>query len=145
MSVKSSSSASESQSIRILGSNVDLVEIPDVISTMRYWIESEHDSYHYIVNTGMHGLMEGHRNSGFKTILNSANLFAPDGILVVIIARIRGAHIRKQGTGPDLMERFLESTQNKGYRHFCYGDTEETLMLLTEKIQSQFPIKKAQK
>jgi len=106
---------------------------------MRYWIESEHDSYHYIVNTGMHGLMEGHRNSGFKTILNSANLFAPDGILVVIIARIRGAHIRKQGTGPDLMERFLKSTQNKGYRHFFYGDTEETLMLLTEKIQSQFP------
>ena len=128
-----------SPSIRILGTKVDLVEIPDVIATMDYWIESEHDRYHYVVNTGMHGLMEGHRNPEFKAILNSAHLFAPDGILVVLIARIRGAIIKKRGTGPDLMERFLESTHDKGYRHFFYGDTDETLGQLTEKVRSQFP------
>lgn len=133
------SAVSNTQSISILGCKVDLVEIPDVISTMGRWIESEHDSYHYVVNTGMHGLMEGHRDAGFKTILNSAHLFAPDGILVVLIARIKGGHIKKRGTGPDLMERFLESTQNKGYRHFFYGDTDETLELLKDKVESQFP------
>ena len=138
-STPSAAGLSDSQSIRILGSKVDLVEIPDVISTMGYWIESEHDSYHYVVNTGMHGLMEGHRDPGFKAILNSAQLFAPDGILVILVARIRGAHIKKKGTGPDLMERFLEATNDKGYRHFFYGDTDETLVLLGEKVGTRFP------
>ena len=138
-STPSATDASDNRTIRILGSKVDLVEIPDVISTMSYWIESEPDRYHFVVNTGMHGLMEGHRNPEFKSIMNSADLFAPDGILVVLIARARGAHIKKKGTGPDLMERFLESTHEKGYRHFFYGDTDETLGLLTEKVKSQFP------
>ena len=135
----SAAGVSDSQTIRILGSKVDMVEIPDVISTMDHWIESEHDRYHYVVNTGMHGLMEGHRDPEFKTVLNSASMFAPDGILVVLIARARGARIKKKGTGPDLMERFLESTKDKGYRHFFYGDTDETLGLLTEKVKSKFP------
>ena len=138
-STPSASGLSENQSICILGSKVDLVEIPDVISTMDYWIESEHDSYHYVVNTGMHGLMEGHRDPKFKAILNSAQLFAPDGILVVLVARIKGAHIKKKNTGPDLMEQFLESTNSKGYRHFFYGDTDETLELLGERVKSRFP------
>ena len=138
-STPSAAGFSGSQSIRILGSKVDLVEITDVISTMGYWIESEHDSYHYVVNTGMHGLMEGHRDPGFKAILNSAQLFAPDGILLVLVARVRGARIKKKGTGPDLMERFLESTHDKGYRHFFYGDTDETLELLGEKVKTRFP------
>lgn len=135
----STTGASDLQSIRILGSDVDLVEIPDVIAAMNYWIGSEHDRFHYVVNTGMHGLMEGHRDPEFKAILNSADLFAPDGILVVLIARAKGAHIKKKGTGPDLMERFLESTHQKGYRHFFYGDTVETLGLLSEKMSSRYP------
>lgn len=134
-----SSGESGVRSISILGSEIHIVEIPDVIAAIDRWIETEPGRFHYIVNTGMHGLMEGHRDSGFKEILNSADLFAPDGILVILIARAKGEKIDKKSTGPDLMERFLKATDHKSYRHFFYGDTPETLAHLSAKLQSDYP------
>ena len=134
-----SSSNSEVRSISILGCEIHLVEIPDVIATIDRWIETEPHRFHYIVNTGMHGLMEGHRDSGFKKILNSADLFAPDGILVILVARARGVKINKKSTGPEMMEQFLKATDQKSYRHFFYGDTPETLAHLSDKLKSEYP------
>ena len=61
-----SSGESGVRSISILGSEIHIVEIPDVIAAIDRWIETEPGRFHYIVNTGKHGLMEGHRDSGFK-------------------------------------------------------------------------------
>ena len=71
-------------SIKILGNRVHMVEIPGVVDIMDHWIGAERHTCHHIVNTGMHGIMEAHRDPKFKQILNSADLFAPDGILVVL-------------------------------------------------------------
>jgi N-acetylglucosaminyldiphosphoundecaprenol N-acetyl-beta-D-mannosaminyltransferase len=124
---------------RILGTRVHVVDIPAIIETMGRWIDTESQLCHHIVNTGMHGLMEGHRDPGFKTMLNAADLFAPDGILAVLIARIRGYSIDRQKTGPDLMWDFCKLNQKTGYKHYFYGETDETLELLSAKLTSAFP------
>ena len=87
----------------------------------------------------MHGLMEAHRNSGFKNVLNSADLFAPDGILTILVGRVKGARIRKSETGPGLLNRFLSFAENRCYRHYLYGDSEETLIKLSDKIEADYP------
>lgn len=116
-----------------------MVEIPRVVDIMDHWITAERDNCHYVVNTGMHGIMEGHRDPEFKTILNTADLFAPDGILVVLIARFHGFLIRKKNTGPGLLREFSKVANEKGYKCFFYGDTEETLNLLAEELAAEFP------
>ena len=126
-------------SIRILGSRVHMVEIPDAVRLMEHWIETEPDKYHHVVNSGMHGIMEAHKDSQFKAVLNAAELFAPDGILVTLIARLRGFSLAKKNTGPELMREFSKTAGERGYKYFIFGDTEDTLQLLESKLSTDFP------
>ena len=125
--------------LRILGTRVHAVENPQVITLMERWIETDRQRCHHVVNTGMHGILEAHRDPKFKAILNAADLFAPDGILVLLIARLRGYPLKRRNTGPQLMWDFSEVAGHKGYRYFIYGDTEDTLQLLAAKLTESFP------
>ena len=129
----------EIPSIQILGTRVHMAEIPDVISMMDHWIQTEPEEYHHVVNTGMHGVMEGHRNREFKNILNAAELLAPDGVLALFIARLRGFRLNRQNTGPELLWRFSETAHRKGYSYYLLGDTPETLATLSTIITREFP------
>ena len=111
----------------------------DVVSFMADWIESEPDQLHHVVNTGMHGIMEAHKDEAFGAILNSVDLLAPDGILAILVARIHGYRIKKRETGPELLWRFSEAAHRNGYKYFLYGDTAETLELLSVKLTAEFP------
>ena len=115
------------ESIRILGTRVHIVENPSVGQIMDQLIQREPQTCHYVVNTGMHGVMEGHRNPVFKTILYSATLLAPDGILALFIARLRGFRLNRQNTGPELLRRFSEIAHRRGDRYYLLGDTPDTL------------------
>ena len=126
-------------SIHVLGVRVHMVQIPDVVHLIALWIEEGRARCHHIVNTGMHGIMEARRAPSFKAVLNSADLFFPDGISVVWVARRRGFNLKKEGTGPELMREFCRLADEKGYRNFFFGDTEETLQLLTANLTREFP------
>lgn len=125
--------------IRVLGVRVDMVQIPDVVDQMARWIEIKSGKCHHIVNTGMHGIMVAHRDPDFKAVLNSCDLFFPDGISVISIARLRGYSLRKKGTGPEMMREFCRVANDKGYSSFFYGDTSETLRLLAQNFKREFP------
>ena len=126
-------------SIRILETRVDMIGIPGVIEAMSRWIETEHNRLHHVVNTGMHGIMLAHKDQRFLNTIESANILSPDGILTVLIARFHGHHIKKEDTGPDLLWRFSEIANQHGYKYFLYGDTRETLDILSSKLNSAFP------
>jgi len=130
--------ADQVPSIRILGSRVHMVEIPDVVRHMAHWIDTEADRCHHVVNSGMHGIMEAHRDPQFKKVLNAAELFAPDGILVTSIARLRGFPLERKNTGPELMWEFSKIAHEKGYRYFIYGDTDNTLQRLAGRLKEAF-------
>ena len=133
------STIQEIPSIRILETRVDMVRMPDVIELMASWIDEEPHQLHHVVNTGMHGIMEAHRDPEFGTILNSADLLAPDGILAILVARFHGYRINKSDTGPELLWRFSEIAVREGYKYFFFGDTKDTLNQLSEELISAFP------
>jgi len=116
-----------------------MVEIPDVVQIMDRWIETDRQRTHHVVNSGMHGIMAAHRSPEVKSILGDADLFAPDGISVILVARLRGYHIKKENTGPDLLWRFGEVADKKGYKYFIYGDTEDTIHRLANRLGEAFP------
>jgi len=125
--------------IEVLRCKVHLVQIPEVIDKISYWIEKEREKYHFVVVTGMHGVMEGHKDKKFQEILNSADLFVPDGISLIWTAHLRGFPLKKRVSGADLMLEFFKISNERGYKNFFYGDTKETLNLLVKKISMNFP------
>ena len=132
-------SSVEPPSIRILGNRVHMVENDEVVKILDRWISSERGVCHHVVNTGMHGIMEGRRDANLRAILDAADLFVPDGILAVTVARLKGFRIRKRNVGPDLLWSFATKANEKKYSYFLFGDTDETLKLMTKRLQENFP------
>ena len=126
-------------SIRVLGTKIHMVEIPEVVARMEHWIKNDHETCHHVVNSGMHGVMEAHRDAKLRGIFESVDLFAPDGILMVLVARLRGFKLKKKNTGPDVLWEFARSANEHGYSSYFYGDEEPVLQRLEERLKCVFP------
>jgi len=125
-------------SIHVLGVRVHMLQIAGTLEIMESWIE-ERDKCRCVVATGMHGVMEARRDPQFKNIVNSADLFVPDGMSLVWVARRRGFPLRRRVSGPDLMWEFLKLAETKGYSSYFYGDTTQTLKALSTRLKESLP------
>ena len=132
-------STQEIPSIQVLGTKVHMVEIPEVVACMERWVESGQKNCHHVVNSGMHGVMAAHRDANLRSIFESVDLFAPDGILMVLLARLRGFKLSKKNTGPDVLWEFARSANEHGYSSYFYGDEESVLQRLEDRLMEAFP------
>ena len=125
------------------GNKIDLLKISDVIGKIKYWVKNEPQKNHWIVATGMHGAVEAYKHKDFKFILSHADLWVPDGISLVWLAKLKGFDISRRIPGPDLMYEVLKTSLGDHGRFECknyfYGDTEETLQELNKKLLTDFP------
>ncbi len=123
---------------RVLGVPVHAVQIPDVISDLQHWIQRR-DRTRWVAVTGMHGITESRHDSIFRTALLSADLVVPDGMPLVWLGRYKGYHLQRRVYGPELMDRFCESTRHR-YRHFFYGGPTGVANALADKLTRQYGI-----
>ena len=63
----------------------------------------------------------------------------PDGGPLSSVGRKRGYQNMERTTGPSLMGEIFKISAEKGYRHYFYGSTEETLELLYKKLNENYP------
>ena len=128
----------KSDVLTVLGTRVNMLEMGQALRQLEIWI-TRSSACRRVVVTGMHGIMQAKKSACFQKIVNSADLFVPDGISLIWIGKIKGFHLRRRVTGSELMWAFFNVADAKGYSSFFYGDTEETLALLSERVQSNFP------
>jgi N-acetylglucosaminyldiphosphoundecaprenol N-acetyl-beta-D-mannosaminyltransferase len=126
-------------SVMVLGSRVHLVTLDQTIEQIERWIQERDGTCHRVVVTGFHGLHEAHKSASLQAILNSADLWVPDGIAPVLIARLRKLKIAGRVPGTEIMHAFFERANGQAYRSFFYGETEETLVLLRRKLTDTWP------
>ncbi len=124
--------------VGILGSQVNILTLEDTLGVIRGFIENPDGRCHHVVTAGFHGLWEAHRDASLYQMLNSADLWVPDGIAPVWMARLKGLKTARRIPGAELMQAVLRSTNEKGCRSFLYGDTTETLERLTENIRAKY-------
>ena len=125
-------------SLHVLGVRVHMIQMGEALALLEEWIRNS-GRCRYVVVTQMHGIMEARRNPAFMTVLNSADLFLPDGVSLSWVGRLRGFASQKRVCGSDLMWEFFKLAEEKGYRSFFYGDTTETLRMLTLSLKKAFP------
>jgi N-acetylglucosaminyldiphosphoundecaprenol N-acetyl-beta-D-mannosaminyltransferase len=107
---------------------------------MRKWIQQNEGICRRIVVTGFHGIWEAYQDTNFRSILNSADLWIPDGIAPVWVARWKGFSNAMRTPGVDLMRAFFETAAKEGYSSFFYGDTDGTLAGLRENLKREYPM-----
>ena len=125
--------------VKILGTNVHAVQIPEVLNKMQEWIKNK-DFGNYICISNINDVAAANKNDLIKEATNSASLSVPDGMSLVILANLyAGSKLKKRVYGPDLMNDFLKISEEKEYSHFFYGATENTLSELNKKVKNQIP------
>lgn len=131
--------ADERQRIPILGAQIDQITTAEAVARVGTWIRERRPRPRHVVVTGFHGIWIGCQDPSFRSILNRADLFCPDGIAPIWLARLRGQPLPERIPGAELMRRLLDVSNTQGYSSFFYGDTIETLDALTNRLREHYP------
>ena len=121
----------------ILGVDVDVTNMRDTIT---YITENLSElSGKYICVSNVHTTVMANKDPMYCKVQNSAAMVLPDGKPLSIVSRIRGYKEAERVSGPDLMPEILDLSQEKGYTHYFYGTTDETLQKLKQELLKQYP------
>jgi N-acetylglucosaminyldiphosphoundecaprenol N-acetyl-beta-D-mannosaminyltransferase len=93
----------------------------------------------YVCVTGVHGVMEAHRDAEFRDILDRALLVVPDGMPTVWVGRAQGLGQISRVFGPDLMEEVCRRSVEKSFTHFLYGGKPGVGEELKRNLEQWFP------
>lgn len=122
----------------ILDMKVNPVQYADILNQMDFWIRHQ-EMGRYIIVANAHSVMEFRTNPFFKNAVDQADLVIPDGMPLVVVGRWRGFHLKQRADGPGLMEEAMRISGEKGWRHFFYGGTPETLKIFLQRLRKQWP------
>lgn len=128
---------SELQYCCILGTNICVTNMNDTIHHLGDNLEELRGQYICVSN--VHTTVMAFRNEQYRNIQNSAAMALPDGKPLSLVSKRRGFKNAQRVSGPDLLVKMLLESKTKGYRHFFYGSTEDTLEKLKTEIMRQFP------
>ena len=123
--------------VNILG-----VEIADI--NMPWLLRFTEENIHqlggdYICVANVHTTVKAFGDAAYLAIQNGGILAIPDGGPLSSVGRKRGATQMARTTGPDYMGEILKVSAEKGYRHYFYGSTPETIERLVNNICTQYP------
>lgn len=121
----------------ILGLSVAVTNMNETVN----YIEENIDNLKgkYICISNVHTTVMAYEDKKYRDIQNNAVLILPDGNPLSSFSKKRGFKEAKRVTGPDLMHEIFKLSEEKGYKHYFYGSTEDTLNKLKIKLREKYP------
>ncbi len=116
---------------------VDGTSYGDACDRIAHWAAAGESCY--IVAANVHVVMTAHWDRAYREVLAGAALVTPDGMPLVWGLRALGLRGQGRVYGPDLMLAWCDRAAKTGVPIYLYGGRPETLVLLQERLQRQFP------
>lgn len=121
----------------ILKTNINVTDMEKTIAYITDNLEELRGDYICVSN--VHTTVMALRDESYRKVQNSGAMALPDGQPLSIVSRRRGYSEAQRVPGPDLMPAILHLSEEKGYRHYFYGSTPETLEKLRKVLLDRFP------
>ena len=121
----------------ILKTNINVTDMDKTIAYITENLGALRGDYICVAN--VHTTVMAFRDEEYRKVQNSGAMALPDGQPLSIVSRRRGYAQAGRVPGPDLMPAILDLSQQKGYTHFFYGSTENTLKQLEKVIMTRYP------
>src|SRR5438552_3749157 len=125
------------RSVDVLGVRVDDVTYPEVLDVLRQAIVSRVP--HVVTTPNPEFVMLARRNAAFRGALNRAALNIPDGIGLVLAARLASERLREHVQGTDLVLMLAAESARAGHRWFLLGGEPGAAEAAAGALRSQFP------
>ncbi len=123
--------------VNILGVEIAAIDMEWLLAFTKKHIKDLKGDYVCVSN--VHTTVTAFEDPEYRKIQNGGILAIPDGGPLSSVGRKRGAKNMSRTTGPSYMEEILKISEEKGYSHFFYGSTEETLQKLQERLKKEYP------
>ena len=120
----------------ILDSKISALSFSQTIQVIEDWIRQKKSEYVCVCNT--HSLVTASNEIFFKNVLEQAGICTPDGMPLVWALKLNGFKQQDRVDGPNLMLKLCELSSKKGYKIFLYGNKQETLDKLENKLTSMY-------
>ncbi len=127
----------ELQYCEILKTNINVTNMQDTLAYIGARIDALRGSYICVSN--VHTTVMSYESEHYRTVQNSAAMALPDGGPLSKYSRFAGFRNAERVTGPDLMVELFRISAQKGYRHFFYGSTQETLDDMWTALRRDYP------
>ena len=121
----------------IMGVNIAAVNMDWLLSFTDQHIRELSGDYMCVSN--VHATVTAFEDEDYRAVQNGGIMAIPDGGPLSTVGRGRGFPEMTRTTGPSYMGEIFKISAEKGYRHYFYGSTEETLEKLREKLMKQYP------
>lgn len=121
----------------IMGVNIAAINMEWLLEYLNKNIELLHGDYICVSN--VHTTVTAYEEADYCVVQNGGIMAIPDGGPLSTVGRKRGYEKMERTTGPSLMGEIFKITAEKGYRHFFYGSKQETLDLLKQKLNENYP------
>jgi N-acetylglucosaminyldiphosphoundecaprenol N-acetyl-beta-D-mannosaminyltransferase len=121
----------------ILGVNIAAINMNRLLDFTEKHIKDLSGDYMCVSN--VHTTVTAYENEKYRSIQNGGIMAIPDGGPLSTVGRKRGFKDMERTTGPSYMEEILKVSVERGYRHYFYGSTEETLEKLFTKLNDCYP------
>jgi N-acetylglucosaminyldiphosphoundecaprenol N-acetyl-beta-D-mannosaminyltransferase len=123
--------------VSLIGAPIDVINWEAALSQLNAWSVRRESRYVCICN--VHSVVTASRDAEFESVVNEADMATPDGAPVAWLMCKLGHVGQQRINGPDLMWKYCAQAQLRDEAIFFYGSTEETLLILKEKLLSSFP------
>lgn len=121
----------------IMGVNIAAINMEWLLEYLDKNIDLLHGDYICVSN--VHTTVTAYEEPDYCAVQNGGIMAIPDGGPLFTVGRKRGHKNMQRTTGPSLMGEIFKITVDKGYRHFFYGSKQETLDLLEDKLNENYP------
>jgi N-acetylglucosaminyldiphosphoundecaprenol N-acetyl-beta-D-mannosaminyltransferase len=123
--------------VQILGCSMTKLSLEEFVSKAEEFIHSKKPHYIAVVNVAK--VIKIRSDTELKQSVLSADLIGADGVPLVWASRLLGNPLPGRVNGTDLMYKLLEKANEKGYRMFFFGATEEILQRVIQKTRQDYP------
>lgn len=121
----------------IRGIPFDLIDFDQAIQTVHHWKISGQRKYGCFVNP--HSVQLGQSDPEMKWAIHNSDLSLPDGVGVILAAKILRYPNCSRVAGPSFMLNLCDWGRQHQYRHFFYGGAIGVPERLAERLCEKFP------
>jgi N-acetylglucosaminyldiphosphoundecaprenol N-acetyl-beta-D-mannosaminyltransferase len=130
------------RSIDILGTRVDDVTYAESLALIEGWIDegrAGNGTPHVVTTPNPEFVMAARRSPDFRALLSAAALNVPDGVGLLLAARLKGDRFRDHVRGSDLTYQLAALGAQRGHRWFLLGAAEGIAQQAADALVARYP------
>lgn len=127
----------DSDKVEILNIFLDKVDYDDALDRVRDFLKAKETKI--IVTPNAEIIMDAQKDSNYREIINSADMVLPDGIGVVLAAKILGNPLKTRTTGFDMMIKILQDANKNHNSIYLLGGKPGVADKAADKIKTKYP------